>query len=481
MNIIDLEEKKASKKKAVNRIVLLEALGLTELKIARNFMRLEKNENNWIYNKTRKKWLYWNEMQNIWMEDTENKMFREVAEYVEGLSAEYANFDLDDKEWNQVEKTIVKMQSAQGLKNIASCCMAEAKVMSETDLDAEPYRINFRNGTYDLRDNTFTPASIDSRIFLITKRCEVDYNYGSICPVWDKTINDIFLGNESYIDYIQRIFGYLLLGDNPEHAVFLVHGGGRNGKGTVFGVIQSIMGSYFNQVPQNGFTTKGTDNPLIIAGLYGKRLALLSETDRGAELATSLLKSISGGDTVSGRRHHELYFQYKPTYKVFIETNNLPAIYDDSAMWERMHTIKFERYFADHERDKKLGEKLQAELSGVLLWMLEGWKKYQERGLAKPKEAIQHTEEHRKEFDTLGHFLNSCFVFTENENDFILPQRLYEIYNDWISRNKLKGMNGLQFGKEIKKRKEVTYKESKRMTVNGKATIRSCYINMKEI
>jgi putative DNA primase/helicase len=477
--VIPLKRKKTNLPDS-HRIVLLESLGLTELKIARSFMMSEEHKDNWIYNKTRKKWLYWNEAQNIWAEDTDNRMYKNIADYVELLSADYVNLDLNDKEWNQVEKAIVKLQSAQGLRNIANCCMAEAKVISETDLDADPYTVNFRNGFYSLRTNSFNPTDPFTKFFYLTKRCEVDYLYNQECPVWKKTLDDIFLGNQEYIDYIQRIFGYLLLGENKEHAVFLVYGGGRNGKGTIFDIIQTIMGSYFYQVPQNGFTTKGKDNPLIIAGLYGKRLALLSETDRGAELATSLLKSISGGDTVSGRRHHELYFQYKPTYKVFIETNHLPAIYDDPAMWERMHTIKFERYFKPEERDKKLGEKLRNELPGILQWLLEGWEKYQKNGLTKPAAAIKHTEEHRKEFDTLGHFFDECIEFTEDEEDFILPQSLYEIYSDWISRNRLKGMNGLQFGKELRKRKEITFKESKRMVINGKPTIRRCYTKMKE-
>ena len=465
-----------------SRYVFLEKMGLTELKVARKFMNLPQQKGNWIYNKTRKSWMYWNESRNIWMEDTESKMFKDIAEYAESISAQFTKSEkIGDENWKQFEKVIVRFQSASGLKNIAHCCMTEATIINENDLDSNPYLINLLNGIYNLKTNTFFPTNPRNRSAYMTKQCKVDYDQSEKCPLWEKTLNDIFMGNESYIDYIQRILGYLLAGENRENIVAVIHGGGRNGKGTIFDVIQKILGSYFYQVPQNGFTTKGKDNPLIIADLYGKRFALLSETDRGAELATSLLKSISGGDTVSGRRHHELYFQYKPTYKVFIETNHPPAIYDDPAMWERLHTIKFERYFKPEERDKNLKAKLLKESAGILQWLLEGWIKYQERGLVKPEEAIKHTEEHREEFDTLGHFFNDRIAFTDNEDDFILPSKLYDIYSEWISRNKLKGMNGIQFGKEIRKRKEITYKESKRITLNGKPTVRSCYIKLKEI
>lgn len=484
VKVIEFTNKKSKREEVEvkNRTILLEDLGLTELKLARSFMDLERNKDNWVYNATRKKWLYWNEAENIWVEDTDNKMLTEIAIYVETLSMEYRNYKMDDKDWNQIARAIVNFQKAQGLRNIANCCVVQAENIREEDLDRNPYFINFRNGTYNLYGDCFLPAKENAtRYLLLSKRCEVDYDETAKCPLWEKALNDIFMGDQAYIDYIQRIFGYALFGENKEHAVFLIHGSGRNGKGLMFHILQTIMGSYFYQVPQNGFTSKGKDNPLIIADLYGKRFALLSETDRGAELATSLLKSISGGDMVSGRRHHELYFQYRPTFKVFIETNHLPAIYDDQAMWDRMHTIKFERYFAPDERDEELGDKLQRELSGILNWLLEGLRKYQERGLKKPPRAIEHTNEHRKEFDVLGQFLEECFVFTEDEDNYILPNDVYKVYCRWLDDNRLKGMNGRMFGTEIRKRKEITFKESKRIIINGKSQSRSCFIKMKEV
>lgn len=484
--VVSLDEKKkqSAKKQAAaeNRFVLLEALGLTELRLAESFMEMEKQLGKWIYNKTRKNWFYWNASKNIWIEDTNSQMYKAVAEYVKNLSIEYSYMTFDDKEWNQIEKSLVKAQSHQGIKNIINCCMAVAKVIDETDLDKNPYLINLQNGIYDLQRQEFhAKDSGYNQVHLLTKLCNVRYIEGQTCEIWTKTLSDIFLNDAEYVDYIQRIFAYMLLGSNDEHAVFVFHGeNGRNGKTTILNVLAEIMGDYFKQVPDRAFTHQGKDQELVLAELYGKRFALVSETERGAELAQQLLKKIAGGNTVSGRRLYQSTIEYKPTYKVIIETNHLPAIYDDNATWERMHTVQFERYFQPHERDKDLEKKLKRELCGIFLWLLEGWKKYLERGLAKPSKAIKHTQAHRNEFDTLGHFMGECFAFTENEDDFILPQRLFEIYNEWIAKNKLKGMNGLQFGKEIKKRKEITYKDSKRMMINGKPTVRSCYIKMKE-
>lgn len=468
-------------KAAKNRYVFLEALGLTELKLARKFMKLEKNEGKWIYNTTRKKWMYWDEPKNIWVEDNETIMYKRIAEFVEDLSLEYTNWDYEDKEWNKVERFLEKTQSAQGLRNIINCCMAEARIISETDLDADPYLINFKNGFYSLKTNSFYPADPDSKKFLLTKRCEVEYLYGQSCELWKKTLDEIFLYDQEYIEYIQRIFGYALLGKDKEHSVFIINGEGRNGKTTLLNVMAKIMGDYYKTIPDDAFTEKGKDKNLVLAELYATRFAHIAEAEKGAKLVLSLLKRISGGSPVSGRRHHEQYFTYQSGYKIFIETNENPAIGDDIAMWERVHNIKFPRYFEAHERDKNLGEKLQEELPGILQWLLEGWRKYQEHGLSKPDKAIKDTQDHRNENDMLKHFLNDCFTLTVDEDDYIKGEPFYQIYVDWVNKNQLTGrdrLNGIQFGREMKKRKDIVYKASKR--VNGNP-VGACYCFLKKI
>lgn len=479
MNVVTIPVKE---KVIKDRLVLLELLGLTELKLARRFMQLEENDKNWIYNKTRKKWMFWDKTENIWIEDNEIIMYKKVAAFVENLSMELATFsDFDDKEWGKIERFLEKTQSAQMIRNIMNCCLAEAKVLNETDLDGYPYQINFKNGTYNLRTNIFYEESDFNRGFHLTKRCDVEYQEGQTCELWKKTLGEIFLNDQEYIDYIQRIFGYLLLGKDKEHCVFIVHGPkGRNGKTTILNTIAKIMGDYYKAIPDDTFTDKGKDKALVLAELYGKRFALVSETEKGAKLAITTLKRISGESDISGRRHHENYFTYKAGYKIFIETNENPFIGDDPATWERIHNLKFERYFEPHERDKNLLDKLEKELPGILLWLIEGWKKYQERGLVKPEKAIKDTQEHRDENDLLKIFLDDYFTLTIDEDDYIKGEPFYQCYVDWANKNGINGkerLNGIQFGKEMKKRKDIVYKSSKR--VNGNP-VGACYCYLKK-
>lgn len=470
------KNKEVPNNKKNERFSFREYYGLTELKQARKFMEKPENVGNWVYNKTRKKWMYWDEMENIWVNDDDNKLYKAVADHVENIYYEYKDYNFSDKEWAMVDNFIVKSQSNIGIESIIKCCRADVMAIDETMLDKDKYLLNLKNGIYDLKANKFIGKN---KFAFMTKRFDVGYYEGSTCPIWEKTVNEIFMNDKELVDYIQRIFGYSISGSNKEHAVFMLYGAnGRNGKSTLMDPITEIMGSYAKQVSHKAFTTKGKDLPLILADVYGSRFVLTSETDKGDELATSLLKGIAGESKQSARRHHEQYFHYYPTYKVFIETNNLPAIYDDNAMWERMHLITFERYFKPEERDIHLRDKLKKEKEGILLWLLEGWKKYQEKRLIKPEKAKKHTEEYRNEFDTLKIFLEDCFHFTNNENDFITKQEMFDIYTEWTIDNRLKSMNGIQFGKEIKKRKELNYK-SKRIEINRKKKVQYVYVGLR--
>lgn len=488
MTVVSIEDKKSKKvkKSAKNRIVLLEMLELTEFKVARKFMQLESNEGNWIYNQTRKKWMYWSQSKHIWIEDNDTYLYRRVKEFVENLSIEYMNMlEYEDREWAQVERFLLKCQTDKGVKSIMNCCKAETKIIEETDLDKNPYLVNFSNGTYDLKNNIFMSAETGyTKGFLLTQKCDVKYLEGSTYKLWEKTIDEIFLHDKEYIDYVQRILGYALFGEDKEHSIFIFHGeNGRNGKTTITNVMMQVLGTYAKQVPTRAFTKQGKDQELVLAELKPVRLALVSETHKGDELAIALLKNISGGNIVSGRKLYQGTIQYKPGFKVIIETNHKPTIGEDNATWERIHAIDFPRYFEPHERDKDLGEKLKKELSGILLWLLEGWKKYQEQRLTKPLKAVEDTQAYRDESDYLKMFLNDCFNLTADKNDYVMGEELFNAYCDWADRNRIsqkERLNGIQFGKEIKKRKGIVYGD-KRININGKQTPRKVYMGMEYI
>jgi putative DNA primase/helicase len=223
---------------------------------------------------------------------------------------------------------------------------------------------------------------------------------------------------------------------------------------------------------------KGKTARHTLAEFVGVRFLSTSEVERGEELAVQLIKQITGRDPVEAERKYENPFTYLPAYKIFMLTNNKPNIYERrEAIWERIHLIEFNRYFQDHERDKDLDAKLEAEMEGVLCWALEGCKEWQRQGLNPPPEVRDAVKQYQEEQDVIGQYIQeSCYVDTTDEECWEAPDRLYQEYKSWCTAGSFKYLNTNNFGSEMKER--FSYK-TKRVHFNGKETPKKVYIGIR--
>ena len=87
------------------------------------------------------------------------------------------------------------------------------------------------------------------------------------------------------------------------------------------------------------------------------------ESEGGKRLAETLVKTLTGGDTVTARFLHREFFEFKPTFKIFLAVNHKPRIKGtDHAIWRRIRLIPFTVTIPEEEQDKTLSEKLKGEL-----------------------------------------------------------------------------------------------------------------------
>ena len=65
----------------------------------------------------------------------------------------------------------------------------------------------------------------------------------------------------------------------------------------------------------------------ISCNLKGKRIVWASEIEEGRHLNVSILKLLTGGDTLTGRGVFEkTYTEFTPTHSLFLITNHRPHI-----------------------------------------------------------------------------------------------------------------------------------------------------------
>jgi putative DNA primase/helicase len=91
---------------------------------------------------------------------------------------------------------------------------------------------------------------------MLTKIAPVDYDPQAKCPLWEKFMLEIMDGKQHMVDFLQRALGYSLTGETVEHKLFIMWGGGANGKTTMLEVVRHVMGDYSQAAEFTTFVAK---------------------------------------------------------------------------------------------------------------------------------------------------------------------------------------------------------------------------------
>ena len=255
---------------------------------------------------------------------------------------------------------------------------------------------------------------------------------------WIQFLNQVFDNDQELINWLQRWCGYLLTGSTKEQCFLFCYGLGANGKSVFADVLRYILGNYAKAIRTETLTdTKraaGSASP-DLAELIGTRLALTTETEEGVALAESLLKTLTGSDTLTVRALYSSPIEFTPQFKLIMLGNHKPLIKgNDEGIWRRVRLLHFSRIFSEKERDSNLSEKLRAEAPHILAWMIEGCLAWQEKGLSDiPTTIKQATDEYKTDQDIIGQWITDCCVIAPHEECEITI--LYYNYSNWCKEN----------------------------------------------
>ncbi|BBM86655.1 phage/plasmid primase, P4 family [Candidatus Uabimicrobium amorphum] len=339
------------------------------------------------------KWLVWDGTR--WEIDTTEEIVRLAKDTVISIYHE-ADMAKSEKEYNRLIKHAERSQSYNRIMSMIKLAKSEPGVPIQTSqLDTNPWLLNVENGTVNLKTGELQPHNPQD---LITKKAPVHYDPEAPCPTWNKFLETVTSENEEIRKFLQSAVGYSLTGNNNEECMFMLHGSGRNGKSKFLGAIEKMMGDYAKPTRPETFLKKRGSIPNDLAALKGARFVPTVETEQGGKLAESLIKQITGGDTIQARFLHKEFFEYKPEFKIWMATNHRPTIEgNDMAIWERLCVVPFNTTIPAQERDKFLSYKLAQELSGILNWAIKGCLNWQERGLCKPDSIEKYTNKYKQD------------------------------------------------------------------------------------
>lgn len=414
---------------------------------------------DWRYCWQLKCWLHWNGKK--WEKVSELALIKPIVTCFRKLAAlEFS--DIEKKQNPAIDATKKFLLSSENSNRVNGCIKhLQSELVADIEtFDTTENLLNLQDCTLDLESGIARSHRREDYLTQISpvKYCK-SYNNG----LWAKTIAEI-LPDADTRRYFQKFMGYCLSGSTEAEKFIVLYGSGGGGKGTVMETIAAALGKDYtvtlsvNALLAGQRTADGSAHNSEIAKLKGKRLVLSSETSKGCKFDDAKIKLLTGSDTVTARMPHGLPFDFKPQFKLTIQTNYLPAIEDifDNGMKRRLVIIPFDSIIPIRNEHLKKELSQQAELDACFQWLWEGYKAYKKEGLPDydspgfPAEMKKVMTDFYQQQDTLSDFIAECF-YTEKDAVPIKASVVFGIYQDWAKGDRaLLGRNS--FYREMSKR-----------------------------
>lgn len=342
-------------------------------------------------------------------------------------------------------KAFLKFASNMGDRRFRDRLMKDARdnlSIGAAEFDAHPNLINCKNGTYDLETLTFrehNPADF------LTMQTAFEYTVRgeeTRCPRWETFIREVTSGDADKADYLQRALGYSMIGTAKEECMFILHGKTtRNGKSTLLGTIEYLLGDYASVSPvsiicKSDRAANAEAASPTLARLKGKRFVTMAESNQYGKLDEEAIKQYTGGEEITARNLYEAPMTFLPQFTLWLSCNDLPSVSDKSLFAsDRVRVIEFNRHFTEEERDEGLKDEFRdgAAMAGIFSWLVEGYFKYRRFGLKMSEPMQRVIRQYERDNDLVLQFLEErCEKTAEGS---VRAKTLYDNYKIWCKSN----------------------------------------------
>lgn len=319
------------------------------------------------------------------------------------------------------------------------------------EFDANIYLFNCKNGTLDLKTMEFRSHDPEDKL---TKIADVVYDSNARCLRFEKFVTEVMSGDVDKSAFLQKALGYALSGDSSHECMFILYGATtRNGKSTLMESTLRVFGDYGITVSPETIAAKQRNSAgpsEDLARLSGRRLANISEPARGLRLNAAQVKSMTGNDSINARFLNCNSFDFRPQFKLYINTNYLPSV-DDMSLFSsnRVRVIPFERHFEPQEQDPNLKHLFAEEdaKSAILNWLIAGWQLLQKEGLNSPAAVVEATKEYSHDSNKIALFAEEKLI--EDRTGEARTAAVYERYKEWCDVNGCMPENSTNFKKSL--------------------------------
>jgi len=305
--------------------------------------------------------------------------------------------------------------------------------------------LTFPNGTLELETGLFRESRKEDYCTFV-----MDYDYipNHICPVWEKFIQDITDGDGKREENLQFIPGYALMPHCKYEKIFVLLGGGGNGKTVYLNILRKVFGhENVSAVLPSGLTNE-FQRIMLKDSLLNIGSDISSDFTKG-EIREYLLQ-ISSGEMIQACYKGKTHITFEPRCKLVFACNQVPTAEIINGLDRRLQFVEFPCKFVefpdpnDHLQkkiDTNLVDKLMNELPGIFNWCYKGYK------LLKAKGSIVETEEQEEILQQFRATSNPVLEFCEEYTfaGMMTRSEIYSWYQDWCDHTGHRPLNQTKF------------------------------------
>jgi P4 family phage/plasmid primase-like protien len=339
-------------------------------------------------------------------------------------------------------------------------------------VDNDTNLLGFKNGVYDLSAMIFRDGLPSDNLSI-----QIEYDFIKNKTDYYKDVIQFFqdiMPNDNDRDYLQKLLGCSLLGENTDQIFNIWTGSGANGKSIINKLLKMVLGDNFTSVNSATLTSmpmSDKPNPEVLV-LKNIRLLACQEPSDKRKINTELVKKLTGGDEIVGRYlNSNTIIKFICHFQLIISCNDIPELDKlDGGIRRRLRILDFPTKFVskptnnnEMKIDMYLSKKIKNWKSDMLLWMLDGLEKYRLYGLKMTENMLKSTKNYQNEQDIFFDFIKdnleeckecgkcyNCTSFGDCLENRVFMSDLWDDFKKWYVGSDGKIREG-KFNKEIKR------------------------------
>ncbi len=264
-------------------------------------------------------------------------------------------------------------------------------------------------------------------------------------PIMDKIFEE-WVG-EDYVQTLHEIIAFCLIPDYPLHRLFCFIGEGLNGKSCFLRLLSKFIG-------KDNVTSTELDMLLNsrfeVTKLYKKLVCMMGETNFAEMEKTSIIKKLTGQDTIGFEYKNKTPFDDANYAKILIATNNLPTTTDKTVgFYRRWCIIPFPNKFS--EQKDILDDIPEEEFEILAVKSLMVLKKLIEKREFHNEGTIEEREKRYEEYSNpFDKFWKENII--EDLNSNISKKKFKEKLDRWCKENRFRLLSDVTISKHMKEK-----------------------------